>query len=97
MTGMHSTNISRYERGLAMPNSDTLRKLSEALGLSGDYLMDGSVEDGARARFEVRELLYQFQQIQKLPNEDKLTVKKLLDAFIFQRTLQGLASGQSLG
>lgn len=94
LTGMHFTNISRYERGLAMPNAETLRKLSEALGVSGDYLMDGNLEDGAKARFEDRELLHQFQQIQKFPTEDKITIKKLLDAFIFQRNVQGLSSGQ---
>lgn len=95
LTGRHFTNISRYERGLAMPNAETLRKLSEALGVSGDYLMDGKLEDGAKARLDDRELLYQFQQVQKLPTEDKMTVKKLLEAFIFQRTVQGLASGQA--
>jgi transcriptional regulator with XRE-family HTH domain len=93
MTGMHFTNISRYERGLAMPNSGTLKKLSEALEVSGDYLIHGEVEDGARARFEDRELLRQFQTIQKFTDEDKLVVKKLLDAFIFQRQVQGLAGG----
>lgn len=91
MTGMHFTNISRYERGLAMPNSDTLKKLSEALEVSGDYLIHGEIEDGARARFEDRELLRQFQTIQAFAEEDKLVVKKLLDAFIFQRKVQGLS------
>jgi transcriptional regulator with XRE-family HTH domain len=91
MTGMHFTNISRYERGLAMPNSDTLKKLSEALEVSGDYLIHGEVEDGARARFEDRELLRQFQTIQSFDEEDKRVVKKLLEAFIFQKQVQGLS------
>ncbi|MFA5504362.1 MAG: hypothetical protein WC314_09995 [Vulcanimicrobiota bacterium] len=47
--------------------------------------------DGARARFEDRELLRQFQTIQTFGEEDKLVVKKLLDAFIFQRKVQGLS------
>ena len=92
MTGMHFTNISRYERGLAMPNSDTLKKLSEALEVSGDYLIHGEVEDGARARFEDRELLRQFQTIQTFDEEDKMVVKKLLEAFIFQKKVQGLSN-----
>lgn len=91
MTGMHFTNISRYERGLAMPNSDTLKKLSDALEVSGDYLIHGEVEDGARARFEDRELLRQFQTIQTFTEEDKMVVKKLLEAFIFQKRVQGLS------
>ena len=91
--GMHFTNISRYERGLAKPNSETLRKLAEILSVSSGYLIEGSLEDGAQAHFEDRELLLQFQKIQKLPEEDKVTVKKLLDAFIFQRHIQGMVSG----
>lgn len=94
MTDMHYTNISRYERGLAMPNSEKLKRLSEALGISGDFLIGGTVEDAAKASFDDRELLNQFQQVQKLPAEDKNLVKRFLDALIFQRNVQGLASGQ---
>lgn len=94
MTDMHHTNISRYERGLAMPNSEKLKRLSEALGISGDFLIGGTVEDAAKASFDDRELLNQFQQVQKLPAEDKNLVKRFLDALIFQRNVQGLASGQ---
>ncbi len=94
MTDMHYTNISRYERGLAMPNSEKLKRLSEALGISGDFLIGGTVEDAAKASFDDRELLNQFQQVQKLPAEDKNLVKRFLDALIFQRNVQGLAFGQ---
>lgn len=93
LMGMHFTNISRYERGLAKPNSTTLRKLAEILAVSSGYLIEGSIEDGARARFEDHELLLQFQKVQSLPEEDKITVKRLLDAFIFQRNVQGMVSG----
>jgi transcriptional regulator with XRE-family HTH domain len=91
--GMHFTNISRYERGLASPSSETLKKLAEILSVSSGYLIEGALEDGAQAHFEDRELLLQFQQVQNLPEEDKATVKKLLDAFLFQRKVQGLSAG----
>jgi|JYMV01.1.fsa_nt_gi transcriptional regulator with XRE-family HTH domain len=91
--GMHFTNISRYERGLARPNSETLKKLAEILSVSSGYLIEGTLEDGVQAHFEDRELLLQFQQVQELPDEDKATVKKLLDAFLFQKKVQNLSAG----
>ncbi len=54
-----------------------------------------SAEDGetagraaARAGFADRELLTQFQQAERLPDEDKHVVKTLLDAFLTQKHLQ---------
>lgn len=91
--GMHFTNISRYERGLAGPSSETLKKLAEILSVSSGYLIEGTLEDGVQAHFEDRELLLQFQQVQELPEEDKATVKKLLNAFLFQRKVQNLSAG----
>ncbi len=93
MAELHYTNISRYERGLAMPNSEKLNKLSAALGVSGDYLIGGTVEDAAKDGFDDRELLNQFRQVQALSDEDKVLVKRFLDAFIFQRNVQGMISG----
>ena len=91
--GMHFTNISRYERGLAGPSSETLKKLAEILSVSSGYLIEGTLEDGVQAHFEDRELLLQFQQVQELPEEDKATVKKLLNAFLFQKKVQNLSAG----
>lgn len=89
--GIHYTHVGRYERGSSLPNSDTLRRLAEALGVTGDYLLDGSVDTVARARLEDRELLQQFQEVEKLEDEDKRVVKVLLDAFLTKRKLRSLA------
>jgi len=90
--GVHYTHIGRYERGVSRPAADTLKRLADALGVSGDYLLEGAVEEAARARFEDRELLHQFQQIEKLPEEDKAVIKRLLDAFLTKKQLQELAA-----
>ena len=93
LTRVHSTHISRYERGLSRPTADTLRRLSDVLGVTGDYLMEGSTDEAARARFEDRELLRRFQEVQNLPERDKEIVKELLDAFLTKRQIQRLAVG----
>lgn len=92
LAGLHYTNISRYERGTSQPNADALKRLAEALGVSGDYLMEGAVDDAARARFEDMELLHQFQEVEKLSSEDKQVIKTFLDAFLFKRRVQTMAS-----
>lgn len=39
LIGIAQTNISRYERGIKRPSFKTLRKISEVLSVSTDYLM----------------------------------------------------------
>jgi transcriptional regulator with XRE-family HTH domain len=91
LAGLHYTHIGRFERGTSRPGSDTLKRLADALGVSGDYLLEGAAEEAAKARFEDRELLRQFQEVERLPAEDKHVVKTLLDAFLTKKQLQTLA------
>lgn len=88
---LHYTHIGPFERGSLRPAGDTLKRLADALGVTGDYLLEGAVDEVAKARFEDRELLQQFQQVEQLPDEDKRVVKKLLDAFLVKKQLQALA------
>lgn len=89
--GIHFAHISRYERGITMPAAATLRRLAEALGVSVDYLINGTTQEAAKANFHDRELLLQFQEIEKLSEDDKTVVKKFLDAFLCKKKLQELA------
>jgi transcriptional regulator with XRE-family HTH domain len=88
---VHSTHISRYERGLSRPSADTLKRLADVLGVSGDYLLEGATDEAGKARFEDRELLRRFQEVQELPERDKEIIKELLDAFLTKKHLQKLA------
>ncbi len=54
-------------------------------------MLDGAADEAAKARFEDRELLRQFQEVERLPDEGKHAVKKLLDAFLTKKQLQALA------
>jgi transcriptional regulator with XRE-family HTH domain len=85
------TSPSRYERGISRPTADTLKRLADALGVSGDYLLEGASDEAAKARFEDRELLRRFQEVQELSSRDKEIVKELLDAFLTRKQIQRLA------
>jgi len=90
LAGLHYTHIGRFERGASRPSGDTLKRLADALGVTSDYLLEGSTDEAAKAKFEDRELLQQFQEVERLPDEDKTVINKLLDAFLTQKHLQSL-------
>ena len=80
-TGFRYTHIGRYAR----PAADTLERLADTLGVSCDYLLEGTAEEAATARFEDRELLRQFQEVEKLPDDDKDVAGTKLDTGLLSR------------
>src|ERR1700722_16949790 len=91
LAGLHFMHYGRYERGESQPKADALKRLADALGVSGDYLMEGMPEEAAKGRFEDREFLRQFQEVEKLPEEDKLVVRRLIEAFLLKKKIHDLA------
>jgi transcriptional regulator with XRE-family HTH domain len=91
IVGLHYTHISRYERGLSIPASDTLKRLAEGLGVTTDYLIDGKTNEVAKAKLEDKYLLQMFKEVESLPEDDKMVVKKLLNAFLTNKKIQELA------
>ena len=88
LVGVHVTNISRYERGENKPTSAVLTKLGDALGVSADYLMSGSLDEIASGAISDKELLEQFRKVELLPKEKKYLVMEFLDAFLIKVELQ---------
>ena len=92
IVGLHYTHIGRYERGLSKPSTDTLKSLAEALGVTTDYLIEGKANEVAKAKLEDKDLLQMFREVEKFPEDDKIVVKKILDALITKRKLLTLAT-----
>ena len=88
LVGVHVSNISRYERGENKPTSEVLTKLGDALGVSADFLMSGSMQEVASGAISDKELLEQFRKVELLPQEKKHLVKEFLDAFLIKVELQ---------
>jgi transcriptional regulator with XRE-family HTH domain len=91
LTGLHYTQIGRYEKGKSMPSSDVLSKFAEIFSVSIDYILDGSIEEAAQSHIHDRDLLKQFKEIETFSEKDKEIVKIFLDAFITKKHIQELA------
>ncbi|WP_346855970.1 hypothetical protein [uncultured Draconibacterium sp.] len=72
------------------PSAEVLAKLANALGVSSDYLTNGTSDDLAESSLTDKELLNQFKSIEKLPEADKNVVKVFLNAFITKKKLKQL-------
>lgn len=91
LAGIHYTQVGRYENKGAQPSADILAKLANALGVSSDFLTNGSTDELAENTLNDKELLNQFKAIEKMADNDKNVIKTLIDAFITKRKVQQLA------
>ena len=89
--GIHYTQIGRYENKGAQPSADILSKIANALGITSDFLMNGTSDDLADSSLTDKELLNQFKAIEKMNNNDKNVIKTLIDAFITKGKIKQLA------
>jgi transcriptional regulator with XRE-family HTH domain len=87
LSKVHYTNIGRYERGDASPSADVLNRISSALEINADFLMNGTLENKAIDALKDERLLLQFKKIELLPEEKKHLLIEFLDGFIFKSSI----------
>ena len=96
---MHFSNLNLKRSFLKLfplfyPNTpaNTLKKLADILDTTVDYLVSGDKDEKAKASLKDAELLLQFKAVDQFTDEDKIVIKKLIDAFIVKKQLQQMAS-----
>jgi transcriptional regulator with XRE-family HTH domain len=89
--GISYPQMSRYEIKDVQPPADVLKRLADVFGVSIDYLVNGSLEQKAQDSLDDNELLKQFKEVEQMDEDDRGTIKKLIDAFITKRKVQKLA------
>lgn len=92
LVDVHPVQYNRYETGDNIPASELLTKIADALGVTVDYLLDGKNEEAAVAKFEDKDLLNLFSEVEKLKTEDKLYIKKVVEDLLKVKKFQQLAS-----
>lgn len=76
--GVSRDAISKYERDDIIPSVENAKKIAQTLGVSLDYL----VSEDNNVEVVDTEMLNRMREIQRLANDDKKTVTKIIDAFI---------------
>jgi transcriptional regulator with XRE-family HTH domain len=82
--------MSRYEIKNVQPPADVLKRLADVFGVSIDYIVNGTLEQKAERSLDDNELLQQFKEVEQMNDDDRSTIKKLIDAFITKKKMQHL-------
>lgn len=85
LTGIHLTQIRRYEGGATQPTFEMLRKLAVALSVSADVLL---FDEGERGPGD--DLRLQFEAAQRLDPDEREVVKTLIEGILLQARSQAL-------
>lgn len=84
--GIHVTNLSKYERNISIPSLEIAEKMAKVLSISLDQLVYGN--NKADILIQDHQLLNLFAETQQLNENQKNTIKDLLEAFILKNNLQ---------
>jgi transcriptional regulator with XRE-family HTH domain len=90
-TGVDIQRISKYERGVLVPTTEVIVKISDALGVSLDYLLKNG-KNTVVGQIQDAELLKHVIQVDTLPDKDRLILKKILEAFIKKHRFEEIAA-----
>ena len=86
--------ISRYERGISMPNAETLADLAKFLRVSVGKLLLGEEDHDSTASAPIHDvsLLERFRDLEKLDRKDREVAITLIDALIESRQHEQVSS-----
>jgi transcriptional regulator with XRE-family HTH domain len=76
------TQLTRYESKNIQPPADVLQRLANIFDVSIDYLVNGNKSDKVEQTLKDAELIKQFKQLDKLPEDEKKSILKVLNALI---------------
>lgn len=85
--GIHVTLLRRYEAGKTQPGLDTLRRTALALNVSADLLLFDADERGPQD-----DLRLQFEALDRLTDDEKTTVRTVLDALLLRHEAKRLTA-----
>lgn len=92
---IHREQISTYERGQVIPNTEILMQLAKVFQVSIDYLVfDEEEKSFLVADIKDKELLKQFKSLDKMNEKDRKLVKDLIEVVVVKNKVQELVTNQ---
>jgi transcriptional regulator with XRE-family HTH domain len=85
---VHVVQLSKYERNLASPSVDVVKRIAEALQITTDQLIYGDAKQKAKDKIQDHELLNLFSKVQTLKKDDVHCIKSLITAYVLKTDLQ---------
>ena len=76
------TQLTRYESKNIKPPADVLQRLANVFDVSIDYLVNGKKSDKGEQTIKEAEMIKQFKQLDKMPEDEKKSILKVLNALI---------------
>ena len=74
--------LVRYENKGVQPPADALKRLADVFDVSIDYLVNGDKSDKVEQTLKDAELIKQFKQLDMLPEDEKKSILKVINALI---------------
>jgi transcriptional regulator with XRE-family HTH domain len=88
--GTSGAIIGRYERNEITPSIEVAKKIAKIFNVSVDFLLD---DTGELSKFKDIEMLKRWEQIEKLPENDKAHVIYVIDAMLRDASARKAYSG----
>jgi transcriptional regulator with XRE-family HTH domain len=86
--GISYPQMSRYEVKNVQPPADIHKRLADVLNTTVDYLVNGDVDENAKASLNNAKLLSLFKSVERMDDNDKTVITRLISAFIIEREMQ---------
>lgn len=82
----------KYEKGQAVPSAEVLKRIASFFGVSADYLLFDITEKENITKITDKNLLKQFEEIDKMPEDKRLLIKRFLDMVINEDKIKKMVS-----
>lgn len=85
--GVHLAHLSRLENDKSQPSVEMLWKISKALGVKMDYLVDENADETAPASVKDKNLAERLELLDQLDEEDKKTIINVIDSILTKKKM----------
>ena len=88
--GVNPNHLSKLETGKYLPSIAVLKKITEILEVSADYLLSDSDEEAEEIKFEDEAFVEKIRVLNTLEGKDKEAILHIIDSILTKKKMQKL-------